>query len=433
MGCGGGNLDARIAACTQLIQRGSRESKSNRIRAYISRSDAYRAKADFDHALADLDKALRLDEKLTNALMERASIYHEKGEFERAIADYDKVIQLDPNLATAHGGRARAYRDRGDLDKALADFGEATRLDPKSAITYVDRGAIYEAKGDLDRAISDYDEAIKIDPRDANAYLGRGRAYKSNHDFTRARHDFEVALGLDQGLGAAKDALDDVNRLVAESSAPPPSAPSTSPGVFAVNPIYIMLLAMVALIGLVAIIAINVFAKPSEESPSSGAAKPFPSGGRRPTRDGYLAEVSRLQPGEACTKAGSSLEGLSQTEAEARLTKFGLNVVAREAKATILQELWSRARNPLNALLLSLATVSYFLGDVRAAVVIAFMVVLAITTAFIQEHKSNEAAARLCTLPQAFGAAQAMQTIHSRKSLSNSSCQETSYGSLRAT
>jgi P-type Mg2+ transporter len=42
-----------------------------------------------------------------------------------------------------------------------------------------------------------------------------------------------------------------------------------------------------------------------------------------------------------------------------------------------------------------LATVSYFLGDVRAAVVIAAMVVLAIATAFIQEHRSNEAAAKL--------------------------------------
>ncbi len=108
-----------------------------------------------------------------------------------------------------------------------------------------------------------------------------------------------------------------------------------------------------------------------------------------------LRQVSRLQPGEACTRTGSSLEGLSQTESDARLKKFGLNLVAREGKATILQELWGRARNPLNALLLTLATVSYFLGDVRAAVVIVFMVVLAITTAFIQEHQSNEAAARL--------------------------------------
>jgi len=49
----------------------------------------------------------------------------------------------------------------------------------------------------------------------------------------------------------------------------------------------------------------------------------------------------------------------------------------------------------LNALLLSLAAASYFLGDVRAAVVIAIMVVLAITTAFIQEHRSNDAAAQL--------------------------------------
>jgi len=44
---------------------------------------------------------------------------------------------------------------------------------------------------------------------------------------------------------------------------------------------------------------------------------------------------------------------------------------------------------------LTLAAVSYALGDLRAAVVIATRVMLAITTAFIQEHRSNEAAAQL--------------------------------------
>jgi len=110
---------------------------------------------------------------------------------------------------------------------------------------------------------------------------------------------------------------------------------------------------------------------------------------------GLLAEVSRLQPSEACAKLGSAPEGLSETEAAERLEKFGPNLVARERKATIPEEIWSRARNPLNALLLTLAIVSYFLGDVRAAVVIAAMVVLAIMTAFVQEHRSNQAAARL--------------------------------------
>lgn len=111
--------------------------------------------------------------------------------------------------------------------------------------------------------------------------------------------------------------------------------------------------------------------------------------------DGLLVAISRLQPEAACAKLESTPEGLSEAEAAVRAKKFGPNLVARERKATIPEELWSRARNPLNALLLTLATVSYFLGDVRAAVVIATMVVLAITTAFIQEHRSNEAAARL--------------------------------------
>ena len=151
----------------------------------------------------------------------------------------------------------------------------------------------------------------------------------------------------------------------------------------------LVLLALVTLLGLLAIIITNLRSKPVDKSRLAGTNQHA-----RP-RDGYLAEISRLQPSDACARADSGLEGLSQTEADARLKKFGLNLVAREGKANILQELWGRARNPLNALLLTLATVSYFTGDVRAAVVIASMVVLSITTAFIQEHKSNEAAAKL--------------------------------------
>jgi len=131
----------------------------------------------------------------------------------------------------------------------------------------------------------------------------------------------------------------------------------------------------------------NVLSKPIKETDRIGAGSA--------ARDGLLAAISRLQPDEACAELASTLEGLSKTEADARLKKIGPNIVARERKATILEELWGRARNPLNALLLTLAATSYFLGDVRAAVVIAVMVILAITTAFIQEHRSNEAAARL--------------------------------------
>lgn len=112
-------------------------------------------------------------------------------------------------------------------------------------------------------------------------------------------------------------------------------------------------------------------------------------------RDRQLAAISHVASEKVCALLSSEPDGLSDAEAEARLKTIGPNLIARERKPTIPAELWGRARNPLNALLLTLAAVSYLLGDVRAAVVIATMVILAITTAFIQEHRSNEAAARL--------------------------------------
>jgi P-type Mg2+ transporter len=130
----------------------------------------------------------------------------------------------------------------------------------------------------------------------------------------------------------------------------------------------------------------NLSWNPSRETPRGGDAA---------AHDDLLAAISRLSPAQACEQVRSTSEGLSEAEAADRLREAGPNLVARERKATIPEELGSRARNPLNALLLTLAIVSWSLGDVRAAVVIATMVVLAITTAFVQEHRSNEAAARL--------------------------------------
>jgi F-type H+-transporting ATPase subunit a len=60
--CRGADPDARIAGCSQVIAR-SKESKRNRIVAFINRGGAYQAKGDFDQAIADLDMALQLDPK----------------------------------------------------------------------------------------------------------------------------------------------------------------------------------------------------------------------------------------------------------------------------------------------------------------------------------------------------------------------------------
>jgi len=117
--------------------------------------------------------------------------------------------------------------------------------------------------------------------------------------------------------------------------------------------------------------------------------------GRSPSHAADLFALGQLAAEPLCQRLRSSPAGLTHEEAARRLQDFGLNLVARERKPTILEEIWGRARNPLNALLLTLAAVSYFIGDMRAAIVIVLMVLLAVGTAFVQEHRSNEAAARL--------------------------------------
>jgi Mg2+-importing ATPase len=111
-----------------------------------------------------------------------------------------------------------------------------------------------------------------------------------------------------------------------------------------------------------------------------------------------LGELATLAPEAALARLGSSTQGLSAEEAEARLRTYGPNRISREAQASILAELWDKLKNPLNGLLLALAVISWLLSDIRSAVVIAVMVLLSVLLGFIQEHRSSAAAAKLAQM-----------------------------------
>jgi P-type Mg2+ transporter len=111
-----------------------------------------------------------------------------------------------------------------------------------------------------------------------------------------------------------------------------------------------------------------------------------------------LLAASGCDPAAALRSLDCTDAGLDEAQATERLRRFGANQIAQERRTGILYEIISRTKNPLNVLLLTLSVVSYFLGDPRAAVIIAAMVILSIVTAFIQEHRSNQAAAKLRAL-----------------------------------
>ena len=111
--------------------------------------------------------------------------------------------------------------------------------------------------------------------------------------------------------------------------------------------------------------------------------------------DSDLTLIAGLTPPACYERMLSVPTDLSADEAGDRPRQFGPIIVSKEQGTSLVEEIWGLLRNPLNGLLLTLCIVSYSLGDVRAAMVIVVMVALAVATAFVQEHRSNETAARL--------------------------------------
>ncbi len=161
--------DRRIRGCTQVIERGKRESREDRSFAYTNRGNAYDDKGEVDRAIADYTKAIALDPNYAIAYTNRGLTYEKKGEVDRAIADYTKAIALDPNYAIAYTNRGAAYYSKGEVDRAIADFDETIKRNPNYAITYTNRGYAYEKKGDKDQAIADFRKALEINPSTQDA------------------------------------------------------------------------------------------------------------------------------------------------------------------------------------------------------------------------------------------------------------------------
>ncbi len=103
--------------------------------------------------------------------------------------------------------------------------------------------------------------------------------------------------------------------------------------------------------------------------------------------------------GEAVLRdLGTSLAGLSQTEAEDRARAIGLNQIAQERKQGWLIRLLKIVRNPLVVLLTILSALSFLTGDPRAGFVMALMVALSVGLRFFQEAQADAAAEKLKTM-----------------------------------
>ena len=97
-------------------------------------------------------------------------------------------------------------------------------------------------------------------------------------------------------------------------------------------------------------------------------------------------------PADALQLLKSQTSGLEQAESAKRLAKDGPNEIQQEPPLPAWLHLWRCYANPFNLLLTTLAALSFFSADARAAIVIAVMVTLSTAIRFVQESRSHRAA-----------------------------------------
>jgi Mg2+-importing ATPase len=117
--------------------------------------------------------------------------------------------------------------------------------------------------------------------------------------------------------------------------------------------------------------------------------------GPRASVPARLLELARLGTAAALGELATATDGLSPAQVEERLARVGPNEIAHERERGVIVQLLERFANPLNVLLLLLAGVSMLIGDHEAALIIFGMVILSVSLAFFQEHRSSLAAAKL--------------------------------------
>ncbi|MFW6731131.1 MAG: magnesium-translocating P-type ATPase [Synechococcus sp.] len=108
-----------------------------------------------------------------------------------------------------------------------------------------------------------------------------------------------------------------------------------------------------------------------------------------------VIEAARTADAELLTRLNTSTEGLSALQSQLRLARVGPNRIAHEEPVSWLVQLITTCRNPLVALLATLAALSLLSGDSKAALIIALMIIFSVGLRFSQEYRSLQAAESL--------------------------------------
>jgi tetratricopeptide (TPR) repeat protein len=122
--------DAALANCTMAVKLAI--SDSARAEVLNNRSVVYYARGDYGAALADNTAALKINDRMAEAIVNRGSFFLVEHRPQAAAANFDRALMFNPaHPEKVYFNRALAREDMGDLNGAYADYAQASKLAPQ--------------------------------------------------------------------------------------------------------------------------------------------------------------------------------------------------------------------------------------------------------------------------------------------------------------
>ena len=155
--------------------------------------------------------------KLSQAweLLQEAYQAQMEGDLDHAVELYQKSIAIQPT-AEAHTFLGWTYRFQDKLEEAIEQCKRAIEIDPDFGNPYNDIGAYQIEMRRYDEAIPWLERAIeakRYEPRHY-PYYNLGRVYLAKEMYSQARESFQKALRLEPRYKLAREALDQLRRIV---------------------------------------------------------------------------------------------------------------------------------------------------------------------------------------------------------------------------
>lgn len=91
----------------------------------------------------------------------------------------------------------------------------------------------------------------------------------------------------------------------------------------------------------------------------------------------------------AFSELDTSPRGLSEKEADRRLSEFGRNEVSQLKELSFWEDIFERFKSPLVIQLLIIATVSAIVGEATSAIIVGMMILLSVGLSYILDGRSN--------------------------------------------